>query len=479
VTIVAAAGVWAGQAVAQHSPRLHVTAPSLAPAFDPSVPDYVVGCAKEPVEMSFSAPSGVSVSVDGGRPRHGAFRANVRLSPGQAFRFVVTAGRRESTYIVRCLPPDFPGYTTRRSGQPQAAWYVVAPCCTAHYAAIFDNHGVPVWWFRTRQPVLDTSLLPDGDVAVGTLASGSILQGTSPARFDEYRLNGKFKRTFSIPGGIETDRHELQVLPNGDYIVVAHLPRSGVDLRPYGGPADATVLDALIAEVSPQHKLVWSWNSSNHISLAESARWYPQGILSNPTVLPDGRSAYDIVHINAVAQHGDGFLISLRHTDAIYAISRASGDIEWKLGGTHTAKSLKLLGDHVSDFGGQHDVRVLADGTITLHDNGTRRDRGPRALRFRINPGARTARLVESIVDRQTVASSWCCGGARRLPGGDWGVSWGAQRVVTELTAADKPVFVLEFADQTSYRVEPVLPGVLSRRQLDAGMDAMHPRVRH
>ena len=54
-------------------------------------------------------------------------------------------------------------------------------------------------------------------------------------------------RTFSIPNGTPTDRHELQLLPNGDYVVVGYKPRSGVDLSPYGGPANATHLFATYA----------------------------------------------------------------------------------------------------------------------------------------------------------------------------------------------------------------------------------------
>ena len=36
---------------------------------------------------------------------------------------------------------------------------------------------------------------------------------------------------------------------------------------------DATVLDAYIAEFSPHHKLLWSWDSAHHIGLDESRRW--------------------------------------------------------------------------------------------------------------------------------------------------------------------------------------------------------------
>src|SRR5438067_8437780 len=39
----------------------------------------------------------------------------------------------------------------------------------------------------------------------------------------------------------------------------------------------------------------------------------------------------------------------------------ATGHIDWKLGGRHSSKSLRIIGDHYAskEFGGQHDVRML------------------------------------------------------------------------------------------------------------------------
>jgi hypothetical protein len=186
--------------------------------------------------------------------------------------------------------------------------------------------------------------------------------------------------------------------------------------------------------------------------------------------------AYDIVHINAVDPYGPKrVLVSLRHTDAIYAIDKPSGDVLWKLGGTQTSRSLKVLGDDVSDFGGQHDVRALPDGSITLHDNGTGLGRSPRALRFRIDPNGMTATLLEAIAD-PAATDSPCCGSARKLPGGHWVISWGGIHLVEEMNEAGKRVFALHFAVHMSYRAFPVLRGRLVRRALRAGMDAMHPR---
>jgi Arylsulfotransferase (ASST) len=168
----------------------------------------------------------------------------------------------------------------------------------------------------------------------------------------------------------------------------------------------------------------------------------------------------------------------MRHTDAIYRISRSDGRVEWKLGGTTTPQSLTLSGDdQATPFGGQHDVRRLGDGTVTVHDNATQLSRSPRAVRFRIDPAQRTATLVERLTDPD-ITSSNCCGSARKLDSGGWLMGWGtsANPTIAEYAADHSRVFKLAFSGAFSYRAFPVPRGRISADQLRQAMDAMHPR---
>ncbi len=226
----------------------------------------------------------------------------------------------------------------------------------------------------------------------------------------------------------------------------------------------------MIEEVTPSGELKWEWSTQGHIGLAETGRWWPTALAT-----PER----DIVHMNAVEPVGDdAVLISLRHTDAVYKIDKATGDVIWKLGGTWTPKSLTVKDDPEGAYplGGQHDVRLLADGTITIHDNNTNLPDPPRAVRYSIDESAKTATLVESVTDPE-VSTSICCGSARRSADGSWLMSWGGNSLVTEFDAEGRRTFQLGFGGAAfSYRAVAAPDGVLTRGALRAGMDAMHPR---
>jgi hypothetical protein len=377
---------------------------------------------------------------------------------------------------VRCLPKDFIKWSSERHGKPQARFYIVTPAeggKGSPFVAIFDTHGVPVWWKRAGFTPIDAKLLPDGNLAWSEFGNSPF--ALRPAPYEERRLNGKLVRRLGAVG-VNTDFHDLQVMPNGDYLFLSYVPRDEpVDLSPYGGPENALVLDGEAQEVSPAGKLVWSWNSKDHVATSESTPGM-KSLLKAAAHLPDGRTAYDLVHINSIEPAGGSVIVSMPFTDAIYRINRATGAIEWKLGGTHRAESLKVAGepDDSFVFGFQHDARLLSDGTVTLHDNRTGSAFGPRAVRYRIDEAARTATRLEQVSD-PNVAQSLCCGGARKLPGGNWVASWGFNPVVQELTPSGRIVFGLHFGDSLfSYRAVPVLGKQLSVRALRAGMDAMH-----
>jgi hypothetical protein len=471
VIVMLAAAIAAAGSPARALAVQVVTQPPLAPAFDPAVTDYVTRCTSSvPVRVTVMAPAGTTVDVDRQGPGSGNFTTAVGLNPGQRFAVVTSDGESSSTYQIRCLPSDFPDWTFQRSGTPQAEWYLVSPFASPNYAIVFDANGAPVWWFKTAANTLDFKLFPDGNFAWAHV----------DATAEERRTDGSLAHTIGVPSGAVLDPHELLQLANRDYLMSVDRVLPGQTVC---GQSNLTIADNGFEEVARDGSLVRSWWASDHIPLSEVPNAWCHQIISQPP-----GSVYDPYHINAVEPDGDGYLVSLRRLDAVYRINQADGSVAWKLGGVPRSRSLTVVGDPLGLAGdlfrGQHDVRALGDGSVTVHDNGFHPGsvRPPRAVRYAIDTTAMTATLLEQIKDPGTVETPYRTGSARKLPGGDWVVNWGSAGLATELTSLGSRVMSLTFGRDSlgkqlfSYRAQPLLPGVLDRQALRDGMDRQFPR---
>lgn len=464
------------------------TSPALTPSFNPTIHDYVVDCSAS-AQVQFSAQMGGPNYIgffgpgDNGTAASplisGTFSKSLLLSAGQRYRFRISTDPND--YSVRCLPKDFPPLSVSVSGIREAAGYVFspslqfkpatdnAPSAQNFYVIIVDSNGTPIWWKseRAARP-LDAKIL-GSDQIVWTLQTNDD-NGTYVIR----NFSGQVLDTL---GGV-LDLHDFQPTPSGTYLAIRYLTRTCppdcADMSPWGGPAAATVTDAQIFELDKDSNLLWSWNTRDHISLSETgeAGWYP-GVGS------------DIIHMNAVEPDGtDGVIFSARHLNAIYHITKSTGAIDWKVGGTQRPESLVVLNDprptangsNGQPLSGQHDVRKWPDGTVSVHDNGTIANRPPSIVRYQIDTSGRTAQVVEELTDMVDKASV-CCGSVRRLLGGHWAVTWGGQPYMTELDAAGNPVLTVNYnlGSQFSYRAVPILPNSISLNDLRSGMDFMAP----
>lgn len=449
------------------------SSPALEPPFDPGVADYAMRCSDaQAVSLNVTPGSGQTASVDGAAPVAAPRSASVVLNPGQAVRWQIG----DAAYRARCLPPDFPGWTFSRTAASDLDFFVAGPTLGgARYLIVFDRNGVPVWWLDPpgSPTSLDGKILSDGTFAYGWSAMPGYVIGAQD-RYDIRRLDGTLVRSLSTVG-TPTDRHDLQLLPNGNYLLMSYRERQGQDLSAFGGPASAGVLDGEVQEVTPGGAVAWSWNSASKISLDEAMSWWALLLMGPPAQLPSGGTGYDHFHLNSHELDGSTLVISARHLDAVYGIDRTTGDVVWKLGGTQTPASLQFVGDPIGAFSGQHDARILPDGTLTVYDNGTLVGRAPRAVRYRLDLPAGTATLVEQISDSD-VGASGCCGSARKLAGGNWLVGWGMSPRIGEYREDGTRVTELVFSAGFGYRANPVPPGAVSAQQLRDGMDAMHPR---
>jgi hypothetical protein len=445
------ATLFAADAGAQPPPAADVnfSVPSLFPKYNPNIHDYVVRCNDAAVTVTVHASTGWEVSIADNPFQSGDFSQVVPLGSGLEFTVAVRDMARIQLYpyYVRCLPNAFPKYSFTRYRAASPKYFSVSLYHDGPLdGVIFNNNGVPLWWYNFA--TWDTRVLPDGKLLWSARGWGI------------HSLTGSLLTTLKAVGQ-RANSHDVQFTSNGDHLVGANVVQHHVDTSAYGGSSDADVINAELQEVSPTGNLVWDWQSQNHISLSETGRWWPS------------QQPYDILHWNSIEPAGDSVIASFRHLDAVYKIRKSSGNIVWKLGGTKTAKSLTVKNDPYGyTFGGQHDARLLPDGTLTVFDNRTGLSQPPRAVRYRIDEQARTATLLESISDPGD-PSSICCGSARRLDNADWLIDWGFEGVIGGYEPSGRRTFRLRLTPYWSYRAEPVPMGAVSAQDLRQAMDAM------
>ncbi|GAB3451296.1 arylsulfotransferase family protein [Actinophytocola sediminis] len=308
---------------------------------------------------------------------------------------------------------------------------------TQAYAMVVDRAGELVWTRRFE----DDGTFPN-DLEVQTYLGEPVLtywRGSSPERGwgnGEYVLLDSSYReiaTVRAGNGYQADFHDLVITDRGTAYLLAY-----PTVR--GNPA---VREGVLQEVDiATGRVLFEWHSIDHIGLEESV-----------AAAPDKRGeAFDYFHANSVDEAPDGdLLVSARHTSALYRIDRETGEVVWRMGGTHSDFT---LGPGV-EFHWQHDARWQPDGRISLLDNASNLDStGPpsRALTLAVDESAETVRVVAAHANPDGVTSG-SQANHQLLPTGTSLVGWGSRPAFTAF--ADSGAVLLHAslpADTFSYR---------------------------
>jgi hypothetical protein len=300
---------------------------------------------------------------------------------------------------------------------------------------IIDDLGRLVWFnaIGNRELATDFRVQSYLGKPVLTWWQGRLIGGDGRGEGKIYDSSYRPIRRVRAGNGFSADLHEFELTPRGTALLVIY-DAVRRDLRSVGGSRRGIVVQAVVQEIDIATGLVlFEWHSLGNIGLSESHERVSRY---------DGR--WDYVHANSVALDAAGdFILSARHTSAVYRIRRSTGRIAWRLGGTRS--SFKM--GEGTRFWDQHDARPQPGGALTLFDNAAPppHRKASRAITLALDTQRMTATLKRVFTHPRGLLAS-TQGGVQALPNGNTFVGWGSRRYFTEFDASGKVVFDGRFA---------------------------------
>lgn len=340
------------------------------------------------------------------------------------------------------IPPNFPDYkitvndTNTSSGQLLfSPFYNNTGPFNPPFLAIMNNNGTFMYIKQLAQSAYGFTLQPNGNYTYYDTNDGIF-----------YEMDKEFNiiNSFYSKNDYYTDLHELRILPNGNVLLLGqdYQTVNMSQIVPGGNP-NANVKGCILQELNSYNNVIFQWRSWDHYKITDAM---PDINLLDSTI--------DYVHANAIDLDNDGnFLLSARHMDEITKINSKTGDIIWRLGGKNN--QFVFINDTIG-FSHQHHIRRIANGDITMFDNGNLHNPPfSRAVEYKLDEVNKTATLVWEYRNNPLIYSI-AMGSVQRLDNGNTVIGWGVNTTnniqVTEVTNTRKKVFELEIPNNCSYR---------------------------
>jgi len=339
------------------------------------------------------------------------------------------------------VPGDFPHVDVAVNKETADGYIFINNWSDASpYNIIFDNAGSPVWYERQMpgDRRRDFKMQKDGSI--------TMLTRQWPPHYAGYDANFNPTKNYSAAEPYFTDEHELQVLENGNYLIIG-IRDTTVDWseRVPGGKSAVTVLESAIQEFTADGELIMTWAGLDYFD--------PNDIYDYCTLNEANPKSSFIrfPHMNAIDIDDDGhILLSSRHLSEVTKIHRETGEIIWRLGGANN--QFEFINDELGGFYMQHDIRALGHNRYTIFDNGNLHEpKQSRAVEYVLDTENMTATLVWEF--RGTEDNNFYThymGNAQRLPNGNTLVNFvrGSNPKAMEVTPDGEVVYEMNFADK-------------------------------
>ncbi|MBN2000990.1 aryl-sulfate sulfotransferase, partial [candidate division KSB1 bacterium] len=337
------------------------------------------------------------------------------------------------------VPSDFPYMEVTVHKNPHSDyiflnnWSDLQP-----FNIIFDTEGNPVWYNRFSDRRRDFKVQKNGII--------TMLKRDGGERFVGFNNNFEEIATFTAKNGYSTDEHELQVLENGNYLLIG-IKADIVDMSTFveGGKENAQVYETVIQEFTPDNEMIYQWRAWDNFDITDMVS--PEDPLTG--------SSIRFPHMNAIDIDLDGnILLSSRHISEVTKINRQTGEIIWRLGGKNN--QFTFVNDPLDGIEMQHDIRIVGPNRYTIFDNGNLHTNSEsRVPEYELDLEKMTATLVWEYRHDPLRYSHWM-GNTQRLSNGNQHINWadGSLPKVTEVTPSGEKVLEMQFVQKYhSYRV--------------------------
>ncbi len=345
---------------------------------------------------------------------------NGALSPTTGFTGKRPATRPDS------IPSDFPvmKIDTLDNPAPGSLFLTTTDVLPGlgFYAMVLDNSGNPVGYRRTAPfSSNDFKVQPNGLLSYASVTGFAGAVGI--AKTVQMVLDSTFAvvDSFQCGNGYTADFHEFLLLPNGHAFLMAYDPQV-VDMSQVvpGGNPNAVVYGSIVQELDAGKNVVFQWRSWDYIPITDC--------YDDLTA-----ATFDYVHVNSIEVDTDGnLLVSCRETAEVLKIDRLTGDLIWRWGGRHN--QFTFIGENALNapnyFSYQHHVRRIANGHITMLDNGNQHDPPySRGAEYALDETGMTATLMWEYRHTPDVFDP-AAGSVQRLPNGNTLIGWGTANYI-------------------------------------------------
>ena len=315
---------------------------------------------------------------------------------------------------------------------------------------MLDSHLQPVWFNPIGVNALAANLNVQTYNGKPTLSWWQgVVDGTGATKSGQWEVVDQHYRHVSTLKGADgwiLSEHEMVI--SGANVWVTAYKTVPLNLTPYGGAANGSVLDSAVQEYDLKTgQLLYSWDALNPGGT-------PNIPLSQSQYKPFPGVAWDAYHINSIQLTGnETFLVSMRNTWSAYLVNRTTNAIEWTLSGNPKLSTFALPAK--ARFHWQHDVQMHAGNVISVFDDGCCGLKGitngkaifdvhpyspMRGLVLKLNPANHTGSMVTQYVRGPKFITAFL-GNTQLLPNGNVGIGWGSQPFFSELSSKGRYLF--------------------------------------